>query len=223
MDDFDWLYVGLDWSHWSYHEDTAVNEVSSLDLNGEFTLFDFTGERNATTITGLLGYRQDRLDWQAKGGFGIYSDIENQGFRDVQVTFPNVPVISYEQVFDTLYIGVGLRAVSNAGSRPITLSASFRYSNQAHGESDDIHHLRDLRFEDSGDHGTWQAYDIGIDFHFSSSLAFNLSYAAQRYAEIKATTTVTDLTTGEKTFFSGDASGLDHRSDLVSLGLTYKF
>jgi plasminogen activator len=223
MDDFDWLYVGLDWSHWSYHEDTAVTEVSSLDLNGEFTLFDFIDEKSNTAITGLLGYKQERLAWQAKGGFGIYSDLENNGFRDVLVSFPDVPVITYKQDFQMPYIGIGIRSEANTRSMPIVLSASFRYSNQVHGDSVDTHHLRDLRFEDSGDHGTWQAYDIGIDFHFRPSLAFNLTYAAQRYAEIKATTTVTDLTTGEKTFFPGDSAGLDHRSNMVSLGLTYKF
>jgi plasminogen activator len=221
MDDYDWLYVGLDWSHWSHHDDTTVTEVGSLDLNGEFTLYDFGTKK--TVITGLLGFKHDTLAWQSKGGYGIYSDMANLGYRDLFVTFPNTPGISYEQTFYMPYIGVGVRAITNNGSMPIVLSASFRYSNQVHGEDVDIHHLRDLRFEDSGDGGRWQAYDINIDFHLNETLALNLGYAAQRYAEVKATTTITDLVSGDKFFFPGDAAGLDHRSNLLKMGLSYRF
>jgi plasminogen activator len=219
MDDYDWLYVGLDWSHWSHHDDTSVTEVGSLDLNGEFTLYDFGKKK--TVITGLLGFKHDTLAWQSVGGYGIYSSTG--GYRDLFVTFPNTPGISYEQTFYMPYIGVGVRATTNNGSMPIVLSASFRYSNQVHGEGVDIHHLRDLRFEDSGDGGKWQAYDINIDFHLSKTLALNLGYAAQRYAEVKATTTMTDLASGDKFFFPGDAAGLDHRSNLLKMGLSYRF
>jgi plasminogen activator len=219
MDDYDWLYVGLDWSHWSHHDDTSVTEVGSLDLNGEFTLYDFGKKK--TVITGLLGFKHDTLAWQSVGGYGIYSSTG--GYRDLFVTFPNTPGISYEQTFYMPYIGVGVRATTNNGSMPIVLSASFRYSNQVHGEGVDIHHLRDLRFEDSGDGGKWQAYDINIDFHLSKTLALNLGYAAQRYAEVKATTTMTDLASGDKFFFPGDAAGLDNRSNLLKMGLSYRF
>ncbi|HEX9802831.1 MAG TPA: omptin family outer membrane protease, partial [Gammaproteobacteria bacterium] len=219
MDDYDWLYVGLDWSHWSHHDDTTVTEVGSLDLNGEFTLYDFGKKK--TVITGLLGFKHDTLAWQSVGGYGIYSSTG--GYRDLFVTFPNTPGISYEQTFYMPYIGVGVRATTNNGSMPIVLSASFRYSNQVHGEGVDIHHLRDLRFEDSGDGGKWQAYDINIDFHLSKTLALNLGYAAQRYAEVKATTTMTDLASGDKFFFPGDAAGLDNRSNLLKMGLSYRF
>lgn len=221
MDDYDWLYVGLDWSHWSHHSDTTVTDVSSLDVNGEFTLFSFDKEK--TYITALLGYKQDKLAWEAVGGYGIYSDLNALGYRDLPVVFPNVPGISYEQTYNMPYVGLGVRSVGNSRAMPIVLSASFRYSNQVHGEDVDIHHLRDLRFEESGDDGIWQAYDIRIDFHFSPSLSFNLSYAAQRYAEIEATTEVTDLITGAKTFYPGPAAGLDHHSSMRSLGLTYLF
>lgn len=33
MDDYDWMYTNLDWSHWSHHEDTSVKESSALDIN----------------------------------------------------------------------------------------------------------------------------------------------------------------------------------------------
>ncbi|MFO8025805.1 omptin family outer membrane protease, partial [Thiohalophilus sp.] len=32
MDDYDWLDVNRDWTHWSHHEDTAVIETWGWDL-----------------------------------------------------------------------------------------------------------------------------------------------------------------------------------------------
>ncbi|SCZ66960.1 omptin family outer membrane protease [Thiohalomonas denitrificans] len=218
MDDYDWLYVGLDWSDWSHHDNTEVRDVSRFDISGDFVIDRFQWEN--TDLYAVLGYRWDHLDWQAKGGEAIYSDTN---FRDTNVAFPNVPVISYEQTYQTPYVGLGIRSRGMSGMTNITLDASLRFSDWVKGEDVDVHHLRDLRFEGEGDRGRWMAFDFSLDFSLSERFDVGISYSATEYDEIKATTLITDLTDGSKTFYSGDAAGLDHRSSMVSLDLGYRF
>ncbi|WP_303909525.1 omptin family outer membrane protease [Thiohalomonas denitrificans] len=218
MDDYDWLYVGLDWSHWSHHDNTEVRDVSRFDISGDFVIDRFKWE--STDLYAVLGYRRDHLDWQATGGEGIYSDTN---YRDTKVFFPNVPVISYEQTYQTPYVGLGIRSRRMSGMTNITLDASLRFSDWVKGEDVDVHHLRDLRFKGEGDGGRWMAFDLSLDFSVSERLDIGIGYSATEYDETKATTLITDLTDGSETFYSGDAAGLDHHSSMVSLALGYRF
>lgn len=218
MDDYDWLYIGADWSHWSHHDNTTVRKVTRLDLNSEFTFHRIKNEK--TRFFGRLGYRQDHFDWQAKGGTAIYSDLS---FRDTALVFPNVPGISYQQTFKTPYIGLGLHSSGRADDTKISFDASIHYSQWVKGEDVDIHHLRDLRFEESGSGGHWYELKLGLTFELLHKLSLTTNYAVQRYDEIKASTEITDLTNGDKFYFGGAAAGLDHGSQLISVNLDYSF
>lgn len=105
----------------------------------------------------------------------------------------------------------------------IKLSANLRYSQWTHGEDVDIHHLRDLRFEEEGDGGEWLGIDMLLDFRFHKNWSFLLGYSQNNYKEIKASMKVTDLITGDTTSYAGDSAGLDHSSGLLSLGMNYRF
>ncbi len=232
MDDYDWNqdYMGLytdmstDWSHWAHHDSTTVTKAESIDLNAEITIFqsdrkkDFDRER--FTITAILGYKQDQFIWNANAA-GVYGIYSNTAYRDNQnITFPEGPVVSYEQQYKIPYVGLGLNATN---ANQITFSARVRYSNQVQGDSIDYHYVDEARFDDSGDNGKWLSWDIKMDFHMSKALLLNAAYMTQYYSEIKASTMHTDLKTGDKTLYQGDAAGLDHHSNMLSLGLTYQF
>lgn len=216
MDDYDWLYVGYDWSHWSHHDNTTVREATRMGVNAEFTIRGSRTDR----FFGMLGYEQSHFDWQARGGTGIYSI---DGYRDSLLVFTNVPGISYEQTFRTPYLGVGYEAASRSEEIDIFLDASIRYSRWAEGEDIDVHHLRDLKFEEGGSGGTWLSYGVTLDFRTRSSVSFLIGYAYQKYQEIKGATTVTDFADGTVTHYPGEAAGLDHQSKLYSIGMTYRF
>lgn len=218
MDDYDWLLPGYDWTHWSHHDDTTVRDVSRLDINGAVTFLRFSGGKAA--MSGLLGYRRDHLDWQSRGGYGIYSF---NAYRDSYVIFPDIPVIAYEQTYSTPYFGLGVESLGHAGGVGILFNASMRYSPWARGEDEDIHYLRDLRFEEQGSDGKWLALDIGLEFEVDRQLSVMLGYNWQEYEEIKGSTIITDLVTGEKFYYPGDAAGLDHSSNMFNLGLNYRF
>ncbi len=222
MDDYDWIYIGLDWSHWSHHPDTTVRKAELIDINGEYVFVRESRRGEKSSWSGVLGYRRDFFDWQAKGGYGIYSTIPTD-YRDQYLIFPDVPGISYQQTFTTPYIG--LRYRSNNRSRKSRTETRFGmyYSAWAHGEDVDIHHLRDLRFEEQGAGGQWYKFELEMDFEVSRSTMFTVGYSSQTYSEIKSSSTATDLTTDISTFYPGDSAGLSHKSELIKLGMNYRF
>lgn len=218
MDDYDWLYIGLDWSHWSHHDNTTLLDTSINDVNAEYTLYQFKG--GEMNISGMLGYRQERMKWESVGGFGVYSVF---AYRDALVQFPYIPGITYEQRYDTPYIGFALNASGKAGDMPIVTRIGMRYSRWVSAEDLDIHHLRSLQFEESGDNGEWKSVDLNLDFYLTNNWSLNLMYSHQAYDEIKTPTVVTDLNTAAVTVYPGEAAGLDYSSSLVSVGMTYTF
>lgn len=218
MDDYDWLYVGADWSHWSHHSDTTVREVSTLDASLELGVYRTNGDD--TEIHVLLGYRMDNLDWQATGGRGIYSV---DSYRDTAVSFPAVPVIAYEQHYSSPYFGIGFDAANSRGGMDMLFSGSIRYSPWVQGKDEDIHYLRDLRFEEEGSDGEWLAVELELDVAISSRLSVLLGYSYQEYREIKASMVVTDLTTGDRGYYPDGSAGLDHFSNMFTLGAKFHF
>lgn len=60
MDDYDWMYIGADWSHWSHHDDTTVRDVTRLDLNADYRFHQF--DWGKLELLGILGYRRDHFD-----------------------------------------------------------------------------------------------------------------------------------------------------------------
>lgn len=217
MDDYDWLYPGLDWSDWSHHENTPVKEVSRLDFNGEFQLFHSAAL--IKSLNGVVGLRRDHFAWESIGGYGIYSV---NAYRDTPVVFPDVPGISYQQTFTAPYFGLNLQSASDIGV-PVRLTLGLRYSPLVRGEDVDIHHLRSLRFETDARNGTWYGVDVKADFAIDDRLSLNLSYFNQHYSEMKGGMMVTDLVTGGQAFYGGDSAGLDHSSSMFSLGIRSDF
>lgn len=220
LDDYDWLYVGLDWSDWSHHPDTTVRKAEMIDVSGEYTISKERRRRERSYWSAVLGFRRDFFDWQAKGGTGIYSDVT---YRDTAVAFPNVPGISYQQTFTAPYIGFHYKTINHSKKHKYETRFSILYSAWANGEDVDIHHLRDLKFEEKGSGGVW--YKLGLEMYFdiTKRMQFSIGYSGQVYNEIKAPTLVTDLTTGTTTYYPGDSAGLSHKSQLTSLGLSYRF
>ncbi len=219
MDDYDWMYVGLDWSHWSHHDNTTVNRANNIDLNGEITLLQLNRSKDAVTL--LLGYKRSHIGWVARGGYGIYSDIEKRTYRDILLYFPpSVKGISYEQIFKLPYIGVGLHLT---GRKDTTLTARLRYSNRVSGEAIDYHHLRNLRFDEYGERGTWHALDLKAAIPIDRQLTLDISYTFEHHQEIKTMTVITDLLTGDKTVYPQGSGGMDRQSSLFAVGITGRF
>lgn len=222
MDDYDWIYIGLDWSHWSHHPDTIVRKAELIDVNGEYIFSRGRGRGTGSSWSGVVGYRRDYFDWQARRGYGIYSTIPTD-YRDLYVIFPDEPGISYQQTFTTPYLGVRYRTKSHSRKNKYETRFGIFYSAWVEGEDVDIHHLRDLRFEEKGSDGEWYKLELEMDFELTKQMSFMVGYSTQVYQEIKASTWMTDLTTGITTYFPGDSSGLSNKTELLSMGISYRF
>jgi plasminogen activator len=214
MDDYDWLATGYPWTHWSHHDDTDLNTGYTWDLNVEFPFY----LAREAMISAFIGYKRDNWEWTAKGGNFVYSYYD---FRDTTGTFPaGEKGITYEQWFDTPYIGVGF---DTSFANNLQLYGKFIYSTFVQAGDKDQHHMRNLVFEEEFDDGDMYGIDLALAWNFRPKWAAIASFNYQKYDEMKGTTDITDLVTGERYHISGDAAGADHNHTVWSLGVRYTF
>lgn len=142
MDDYDWLLVGADWTHWSHHENTTLEKGLIMDIG--FSQAIHNNHEKGTNWDILFGFKKDQWRWQAVGGSYIYSSGPNS-LRDTVGTFVNVPGITYEQTIETPYIGVAFDWKKERMRLGFKVIGSFLAS----AKTVDHHHLRDLTFTDN--------------------------------------------------------------------------
>lgn len=214
MDDYDFLadnYSG--YTHWSHHDDTDLTRGFMLDLNAAFTFYSF-GE---TSFNGIVGYKYDNWEWESRGGTYVYS---NTFLFDTVGSFtPGEKVITYNHWFHVPYVGLGFE--SSAGR--VFFKGRVIASPFVTAEDEDIHHLRNLRFEEDFDTSSMYGVDLAIGYEITPNFALTGAFKYQKYEEAKGDTTITDLTTGQQYHYPGDAAGTDHTSSMISVGLEYRF
>lgn len=218
MDDYDWFVKGGDWTHWSHHEDTALDKGYIFDINAELPFYS----SGASTFSAFIGYKQDNWKWEAYGGSYVYSRYD---FRDTVGTFPAGELgITYEQWWNVPYIGLGYSAEVGLWS----FNSRIIGSTLAQPKAEDHHHMRDLLFEDNFDEVSMVAIDLAAGYNFMPNWVFTVAFHYQKYsntAKEGSYTTITDLLTGEQ-FVSGPEEGppgAGHKATLCSLNLRYTF
>lgn len=212
MDDYDWLYPNGSWSHWSHHDSTSLNFMYMVDASATLNIY-----RDQYFTLGLVGgYRRDHFDWIAKGGDYIYSDIANNGFRDIVGSFDAETVgISYEQTFAAAYLGLEASARINA----LTLNARYVASAWSNAQDRDVHHLRYLLFKEDFNIGDMQQFDIKGKYAVVPGITLTAAYKYLKYDEVKGPTNIIFTPTGQSITVSGDAAGADHVSRSYLLGV----
>ena len=90
-------------------------------------------------------------------------------------------------------------------------------------EATDIHHLRNLEFEDDFETGTMVGIDLAISYAFSPQLQAMLGFHYIDYAEVKGSTEITDLVTGATSAVGGDAAGSDNSNGTIMAAVVYTF
>ncbi len=212
MDDFDWLASNYDgYTDWSSHDDLEIDEGLTLDLNAEFAIL----RHNQSVLFAIAGFRHDNWSWVARGGDYVYSTTY---LGDTVGSFPDgVEVISYEQTYDTPYIGIGFQA----DLTPVTLSGRVIGSTLVSAEDEDTHHLRNLLFEEDFDNGDMIGIDFAVTYKFNERMALTGSFQYLEFNEVRGETKMTDLGTGQSVVFSGDAAGADNETSTLAVAFTY--
>ena len=166
MDDYDWVYYGYDWSHWSHHNNTTFSNFTLIDIDYKYKLFN---QENKIYATFDLGLRIDEKMFQAYDGTYIYSSDGN--YRDLSGTFSGLG-ITYSQSYITPYIGSTIYVSDGM----FMLSTSYKYSQIGYAGDIDIHHFRDLRFDSSFYNIEMFYFDMKIGIVILDSLKITSSY-----------------------------------------------
>jgi len=212
MDDYDWQVEGWDWTDWSHHDDTEVTKAFTWEMSGSYAFLPRDRFRWKWTI----GYRHDRWMWKARGGSYVYSV---NGFRDTSGSFPEGRlVITYEQVFNTPYVGVEIHAEDGGFSVDVRLVGSLF----VWGEAVDHHHLRDLVTYDRFYWGKMLSCTVEGGYTFSERVFLGMRLSYTRYFTIRGDSEwhYNDIGVVEN---YADLAGADLRVYLLSLILRTHF
>lgn len=202
MDDYDWLYTNMDWSHWSHHENTLV---TNIDIYG----FTFDTKKFHKNYSLTLGYEVERKKWKAYDGTYIYSTVPTD-FRDLSGTFSGLG-ITYIQELTTPYVALNADYEFNA----LDIRAKLLYTPIASAKDYDTHHARDIQFDSTFKSITMLGVSLEANYIFPDSSYLKASYKYTSYQEKKGTTKNTDLTTGVVQTYPG--AGLSNISSYVEV------
>lgn len=173
MDDYDWMIEGEEWTDWSHHPDTAVSGAVIFDINTEVIVPELSGGKYA--LSGIIGFKIENFQWQARGGSYIYTDIT---FRDLEGNFdPGELAITYEQTFDVPYLGICMRGRLGHFEFAGRLAGSI----WSMAEAKDTHHMRDMYTIASMDQGEVIFCDVSVTYNFNESYALELAYQYSDY------------------------------------------
>lgn len=212
MTDLDWFagYYGKDsWTHKSTHPNTSLGKAWQADGSLSYAYY----QDEDLALTAIAGYRAYDVKFKARGGSYIYSTYE---LRDTLGSFPSDRIaISYEQWWDTPYLGLG--AVYNSDSW--ALSTEIIGSPFVMSRTKDYHALRTTLFREELDMSAMVGASLGVEYRFSPTLSLAGRLEYQRYLEAKGGVKVLDGSTGTAVEFPKPTAGAEADTLLISVGL----
>jgi plasminogen activator len=215
MDDYDWLSSPSAWSDWSHHEDTIVSKANIMDLRAEIMIPRFSSDNIVLSL--LFGYKYEKYEWKARGGSYVYSTSGT--LRDDVGNFDDgVPAITYDQKFQTPYLGIGARANLNK----LNIAASLTGSFWSDSEALDYHHLRNESFLDEMEDGRMVSIDVTANYRFTDQWSLGLGYCYTRYDEFKGDFTHEIIDPYSKIKWN-DGAGAELKTQIFSISLSYLF
>ena len=206
MEDYDWMYEGMDWSDWSL-SDVDVDKAYMYDINASFEAFKY----KQVGLRGILGYRQDHWEWKDYGIRHIYTYYN---WRDDRAEDDGSTGIEYEQTYKIPYLGAGL----SWALKQFELYGYFLYSPLVKADDRDHHIYRDLVFEEDFENGDYYGYGIRGTYTFKNNIFLSGSIDGQTIPEILGDTTINGESTGKT-----DDAGIKHSSAMANFSVGYKF
>lgn len=218
MNDYDWMVPGMDWTDWSQHNDVDLTSGYVMDFNIEFPVLHLGEQTTSSTSFSLFaGFITEKWEWEASGGSYVYSE---NGFRDTIGIFdPAGKEITYNQKFNTPYLGVGFSSRLNN----LDLHGRIIFSELVHAEDHDQHHQRGLIFASDCKHGEMLGGNLGFAYRFTPQWAVTADVQYLEYSEVRGVLDITDIRTGQSLHVDGDASGIKSSRTSVALGMRYQF
>jgi len=230
LDDYDWVFKGMDWSHWSDSPQTTITEANRVDVSGNLSLFRHPN----FTLDAIGGVRWNQWGFEAYGGHYIYSSslTDPTKFRDTVGDLPgSEPGIRYKQNLITPYLGLQLNLMFDR----FAFDASVAASPFSSAHDYDEHFLRGLLFQGSFHNGNYVDYKLGGSWQYSDKLSFAGNWEREQYSLDKGSTTINAIAVskaGDPVFVNGTggtglgvtagkSAGFDNFTDRFSLGVVY--
>lgn len=159
----------------------------------------------------LLGYQYFELAWKDKGGRYIYDYGTYVGF------FPNETGISYSQEFSIPYLGLG---TSGKWKERIQWTCYGKISSLAFVHQKDIHHLREITYDEKILNGTYWMLGALLSVSFSKYFDCHIKYDYEQMNQTEGITTIYAKDKPPKTLLG---SGVYHQHQILSLGVSSSF
>lgn len=180
------------------------------EIGYDFYQSDFGLARLQTTL--LAGYQYFELAWKDYGnGLYIYDYGTNIG------VFPKELGISYSQEYSIPYFGLEF---NGDWEELIQWTCYGKISNSAFVHQKDIHHLRELTFDEEIPYGVYWMVGTSLSLSFSDYINCNIKYGYEQINETKGTMTVYQKNKPPERYLG---SGVFHRHQTLSLGISSTF
>jgi outer membrane protease len=216
MIDYDWVGNNFDgnidhnnWTHRSI-SDVKIQKAQQFDIAGTYSFYKDELKFN-------FGYKHDHFKWSDRGGSYIYSEF---GFRDDVGNFDDERGITYEQIFQTPYIG--LEYQKELFDKNIYANIFGNYSNLVYARGTDIHHQVNLKFDDYFKNGKYYNWGTSIFGKVKENIYLGLGYEFVYYPENRGYAVIQDLET-KQSLINHDSAGIKNKYSKISLNLKYNF
>jgi outer membrane protease len=87
----------------------------------------------------------------------------------------------------------------------------------------DIHHARNLVFNETYAPGKLNAYKFGVGYQFNDNFSVSFSYDLQNHLEARGSTTISSSVTGNVTGGCVNCAGSDNTNSTASIGISFFF
>ncbi|MAZ44107.1 MAG: hypothetical protein CMF48_02890 [Legionellales bacterium] len=207
--------------------------LTELDLEAKLTLFEigssklkrlqFSQNLDNLKVSLLYGVQNNGSSWRYWGGEQYYNPngiTLNSNYDDIDSMDPSVVAIRYSVQEQTPYVGSQIELRSGA----ILVSASAKYSNEAHIEDMDEHRLRSTIFYDSFHDGEKLQLELYVSTPINDSTTFWINGKQDKLFTTKGDTVMVDqfYYPFEVYTFEG-GSGINHKKQSIMAGFDYRF
>ncbi len=179
------------------------------EIGYDFHQTDLGLAKLQTTL--LAGYQYFQLAWEKYGGFYVYNYGEFRGM------LPDRICVSYAQEYSIPYFGLEF---NGTWEELIQWTCYGKISNSAFVHQKDIHHLREITYDEEIPYGVYWMVGTSLSLFFSDSVDCNIKYGYEQINEAKGIMTIYEKDEPPQTF---SGSGVYHRHQTVSLGINSTF
>ncbi|MDX7986871.1 omptin family outer membrane protease [Xenorhabdus sp. 12] len=208
MDNYDWEKANQSkWTHWSHHENTALNSASEFDINVKGWIL----KQPEYKLGGVFGYQQTDFSWEATGGHGVYKNNPR--------TFENKTIITYKQKFNNPYLGLA----GQYRYQDFEFNALLKFSPWVQAKDTDEHLNTNKTHKAEVNNSRY--YSIGVDagYYITPNVKIFSELSWNKFDNNKkGNVHITDHSQRTSKTFD-NASGISNTNYTISAGVQYRF